>query len=514
MSDGRLRTGSLRARTIVAVLVLLAVLLGALAVTVEALLGARLRAQIEERLQDRASAAVALIGTVDPNELAERLSAQGLAVKIENAAGEQIVAGPSPDQLRAGPPAGLDGPGPAPSGVSRDANDAAGDAGAEGDADAGGAVSAAPSVTASAFSGDDALVTLTTTLSDDSILTLTASAASVSQTLVQLRWVMVGASVGLLVVATAGVVLVVRTTLRPLDRVTEVARSIAGGDRGRRLRPSSSRTEIGRVATAFDEMLDDIEGAERSALQAESRLRTFVSDAAHELRTPVAGIRAAAETLVRAELSDEQREQFAAIVAGEAGRATRLIDDMLMMARLDRGIDLDLRVVVVGDLIDAEAARSRLRHPSLALTVELDDPSVTADVDVDRLGQVLANIVDNAARATSGRGTVVIAVDSSGRGVDGVVRLTVTDDGPGVAASDHERIFDRLVRLDDGRERGSGAGLGLPIARGIARAHGGDVTCAPSGRGARFVVTLPAGVTAGGGVVGSVAGVSGRSGPR
>ncbi len=496
-----LRTGSLRVRTVVAILALLVVLLGALAITVEATLGGRLRAQIEDRLHDRASAAAALVGTVDSADLADRLSAQGLSVLIRDADGQATVAGPSPEQLRKGPKGlgPVDGPGATkPSASSGSAGTGASASGSTPATP--GAKAASVTITSSRIVADDQIITLDSVLSDGSTIVLTADASSVGQTLTQLRWVMLAASGGFLLVAAVGLVLVVRAALRPLDRMTRVARSIAGGDRGRRLRPTRDRTEIGRVALAFDEMLDAVEGAERKALEAEARVRAFVSDAAHELRTPVAGMRAAADTLVRVPSGPAERERLASHVAREAGRASRLIDDMLMMARVDRGLELDLTSVDLGRLVTAEAERHRLRHPSLDLVITLPEGPVVVDADQDRLAQVVGNLVDNASRATGGRGAVELRVTTSSASDGGrLARLTVTDDGPGVPVEERERIFDRLVRLDAGREwSGGGAGLGLPIARGIARAHGGDLVCevVPSGTaGAAFLLTLPARVT-------------------
>lgn len=505
---GGLRTGSLRLRTVVAILLLLVVLLAALAVAVEATLGSRLRAQIEDRLHDRASAAAALVGTVSSDELAERLSAQGLSVLIRDKNGDRVVAGPSPEQLRAGPKAnaGLPGPrgasGVAPTGSATGADSESG-AGSASTSSSSPVAAATTSVTitSSKVTSDDQIITLVSTLSDRSTITLSADASSVGQTLTQLRWVMLGASAAFLLIAAVGVVLVVRASLRPLDRMSTVARSIAGGDRGRRLRPGNPRTEIGRVAVAFDEMLDAVEGAERKAVEAEARVRSFVSDAAHELRTPVAGMRAAADTLVRAPVGRADRERLASHVAREAGRASRLIDDMLMMARVDRGLDLDLVPVDLSQIVLAEVERHRLRRPGLDLRADVQGAGSLVLADADRLAQVIGNLVDNAARATGGAGHVALTVtmphdsatsthihDES----DSTVSVIVADDGPGVPEADRERIFDRLVRLDAGRDHASGgAGLGLPIARGIARAHGGDVVCVASERGAVFRLDLP-----------------------
>ena len=513
-----LRTGSLRVRTVVAVLLLLAVLLAALAVTVELTLGQRLRAQVVDRLSDRAAAAGALVGTVDGDELADRLSAQGLSVVIRDADGDAIVAGPSPDQLREGPPSLGDGPGrggPAsgldvgPGGAGAGSPDGTGtgtgtdETGTDSPSgtDAGDATgtssSDAVTVTSSEVRSDDEVTTLVSQLSDGSTITLTTDSRSVGETLVQLRWVMIGASVAFLLIAAIGLALVVRATLRPLDRMTGVARSIAHGDRGRRLRPARRDTEIGRVAVAFDEMLDGVEGAERAALDAETRVRAFVSDAAHELRTPVAGMRAAADTLVRSPGTADERERLATHVVREAERASRLIDDMLLMARVDQGISLDVAPVDLGASLLADVERQRLRRPSLDLRVLLPDGPVVVAADAGRVSQIVGNLVDNAARATGGSGRVTIWLDASRTDE---VAVLVSDDGPGVPERDRERVFDRLVRLDEARRSGDGgAGLGLPIARGLARAHGGDLVCEPPGvgrPGAVFRLTLPVAVRA------------------
>lgn len=475
MSTAPLRTGSLRLRTVVAVLALLAVLLLALSVTVQAVLGDRLRSQIEERLADRAAAAAALVGTVDDDDLASRLSAQGVSVLITSPEGEAVVAGPSPEELRRGPGSGLPaGPGPAPAAPPSTA----------GTADA---PASAVTVTSSSVTADDDLVTLASTLSDGTELVLTADASSVGTTLASLNAILLGASAAFLLLAAGALVVVVRATLRPLERMTTVARSIARGDRGRRLRPSRPSTELGRTATAFDEMLDDLETAESAALAAEQRMRAFVSDAAHELRTPVAGIRAAADALVRADGWSEERERLAVLVVQESLRAGRLIQDMLLMARLDEGLAVRTEPVDVSSIAGAVLERQRLRRPGIVLALRSDAAVPPADGDPDRLEQIVANLVENAGRFARSRVDVVVEATPSG------VSLTVDDDGPGVAESERERVFDRLVRLDDARNRADGgAGLGLPIARGLARAQGGDLVCLPRDGGARFRVVLRA----------------------
>jgi two-component system, OmpR family, sensor kinase len=288
-----------------------------------------------------------------------------------------------------------------------------------------------------------------------------------------------------------GVPIVVKRALSPLDAMTRLARDIARGRRGSRLSPHPADTELGRTATAFDEMLDSLEGAERRALASEESMRRFVADAAHELRTPIAGIAAAAEAVLqRANDSDTQtRERLLRLLGRETQRAGRLIEDLLDLARIDSGLSLDRRPTDLREVVDGQVERARLLHPELAFRV--DGLGVTANVDAARIGQVVANLLNNACHVTPAGEAVRVAVSRSGSRVS----VAVCDAGPGVAEQDRERIFGRLVRGDtDGDSQSSGAGLGLPIARGIARAHGGDVVCQPSppgSRGAVFVLSLP-----------------------
>nr|WP_197982434.1 HAMP domain-containing sensor histidine kinase [Frigoribacterium sp. CFBP 13707] len=504
----------MRTRTVVAVTALLAVLLLALALTVQALVGDRLRAQVVERLGDRAAAAAALVGTVDDDDLADRLSAQGVSVVVTSPDGGAVTAGPSPDDLRAGPGADPLGELPGPAGGPRDSGSATGGTTGSGGTTPPDPTSTEPtsgdatvSVTSSSVVDDGDLIRYEAVLSDGTELALTAGTSSIDDTLATLRGVLLGASAAFLLLAAGALVLVVRRTLRPLERMTAVARSISGGDRGRRLRPTRPTTELGRTAAAFDEMLDDLERAEGAALAAEARLRSFVSDAAHELRTPVAGIQAAADTLVRAQLDDDERERLTVHVVRESLRAGRLIGDMLLMARLDEGLALDPRPLDVAEVARGAAERQRVRGGDVAVEVVTDGPVPPVAGDPDRLGQVVGNLLDNAVRHA--RSSVRVSVVS--RGVDDTaeVIVRVDDDGRGVDDADRERVFDRLVRLDEARARGDGgSGLGLPIARAIARAHGGDVVCLPRAAGggadpglggadpglggARFELRLPA----------------------
>ena len=325
------------------------------------------------------------------------------------------------------------------------------------------------------------------TLADGSQLVLVADGDATSLARQRLRQTLV--LLGLAALAVAGALLLVgtRRALAPLDAMTALARSITHGDRGRRLAPPRTDTELGRTAAAFDDMLDELEGAEAVARAAAERTRRFVADAAHELRTPLAGVQVLTEAALAPELPADERERLQLMLLQETRRAARLVDDLLALARLDAGEDLRIEPVDLLELARAEAERARLRAPDRK--IDIDGAPATVLGDGARLGQVLGNLLDNACRHTPSGGRIEVRVWSGGLAV-----VRVTDDGPGVPRADRERIFDRLVRLDDARaaERG-GSGLGLAIARGIARAHGGDLRCVdpPGGRGATFTLTLP-----------------------
>lgn len=336
---------------------------------------------------------------------------------------------------------------------------------------------------------------------DGARLTLAVDTSLVGEARTTLRRVLLACGLAALVVSAVLVAAAVRLALRPLDAMARLAKTVTGGDRGRRLSPRRTDTEIGQTAQAFDEMLDELEGAEARARHAEERTRGFLADAAHELRTPITGVQAAAETLLQHgdQLDRDQREQLEVLLIREARRAGTLVSDLLTAARLDAGIELERSMVSMLDLVTVEVDRARLLHPEAAIT--LDGPEVAVQADADKLTSVLRNLVDNALRAAGPAGGVHLTL----RGLDDQVLVEVWDTGPGVAPEDRQRIFDRLIRLDHGRAHDAGgSGLGLAIARGYARAHGGDLTCEdPRGPGAVFVLSLP-----------TAAHRAGRSAPR
>ncbi|WP_433667980.1 sensor histidine kinase [Nocardia sp. CA-136227] len=297
----------------------------------------------------------------------------------------------------------------------------------------------------------------------------------------------------------------IRRALEPLDAMTRLARDIAHGHLGRRLEPSRTDTELGRTAAAFDEMLDALEGALRDTAAAEARaraseqqIRAFVGDAAHELRTPITGVRSLAEAVLQqpTDTDPEDRQRMLLLLVRETHRAGRLVDDLLDLARIDAGLQLRREPVDLHALAGAQLDRMRMLHPDTEF--HLTGDPVTASADPERITQILTNLLTNACQAMRDHGSVTIDVRAApDRSASSTVELTISDTGPGIPAEARERIFDRLVRLDSARDtRPDGSGLGLAIARGLARAHGGDLVCVdpePIGaQGAVFRLALPA----------------------
>jgi two-component system, OmpR family, sensor kinase len=452
---GRLRTVSLRRRVTVLSLSVLAAVLLAVGVLTDVVFSVQIRSELREQLDVRAALAGELVAQgVPAAEVARRVEAPGIRAEVVAADGA-LYAGDDDEPW--GPPPWRGGPPNSEHGWWDD--DEVGD-------------------------WRDAQV-LERPLADGSQLTLVASGGPVSGAQQLLRRTLIVLSLAALAVAGIVMLLTTRVALAPLDAMTAVARSITSGNRGRRLAPTRTDTELGRTAAAFDSMLDELEGAEAAAQASEARTRRFVADAAHELRTPIAGVQAVAEAAIAPGMQPEERERLHLLLLRESRRAGRLVDDLLVLARLDAGLELRREPVNLLELARAEAERAQLVAPDQQLQVR-GEP-VTVPGDASRLAQVLGNLLDNA-RRHAGQAAVTITVS----GGDPVTVL-VTDEGPGVPPADRERIFDRLVRLDEARGEDGGAGLGLAIARGIARAHGGELRCVdpPSGRGAAFELRLP-----------------------
>jgi two-component system OmpR family sensor kinase len=284
---------------------------------------------------------------------------------------------------------------------------------------------------------------------------------------------------------------VVRLGLRPLERIGETAGKIAAGDLSQRVEPADPTTEVGRLGLSLNAMLHQIEGAFAERATSEERLRTFLADASHELRTPLASIRGYAELFRMGAVRDgAEAERAMGRIEQEAARMGVLVDDLLVLARLDEVRDTAREPVDLAEIARDAAADARAMAPDRNIALKVADDDTVVPGDEDRLRQVVGNLMRNALVHTPGGTDVELAVARVGDRV----RLEVSDRGPGLPAPDGVVMFERFWRAEPARARGAGgAGLGLAIVQGIVSAHGGEVRAQtrPDG-GATFTVALPA----------------------
>jgi two-component system OmpR family sensor kinase len=319
------------------------------------------------------------------------------------------------------------------------------------------------------------------------VLVVAASLDDVDATLRRLLLIEVLVT-GIVLAALAGLGLwVVRLGLRPLTEIESTSAAIAAGDLSRRVERAEPRTEVGRLGMALNSMLGQIESAFNAQAASERKLRRFVADASHELRTPLAAVRAYAELFSRG--ADRRPDDLRRSMRGislESERMSVLVDDLLLLARLDEGRPLEREPVelasVVGEAVEAALAV----EPDRPIEFTADDAVVLGDRE--RLRQIVDNLLGNV-RAHTPAGTPARVRVSS---VDGTAAIRVEDSGPGLGDEDAERVFERFYRADESRSRASGGvGLGLSIVEAVAHAHGGTVEVRSEGNGATFEIKLP-----------------------
>ncbi len=314
--------------------------------------------------------------------------------------------------------------------------------------------------------------------------------SDVAETLHRLVIVEVIVSAVVLLLVTALALWLVRLGLRPLEGIGETAGAIAAGDLTRRVEPAESRTEVGRLGLALNSMLSQIEKAFEERRASESRLRRFVADASHELRTPLTSIRGYAELFRRgAQSRPEDLSKAMRRIEEEASRMGVLVDDLLLLARLDQGRPLEREPVdlsrIAGEAIDS----ARTIEPDRPIRLDLAGPAIVVG-DEGRLRQVMDNLLDNV-RVHTPHGTPVrVRVVTIG---DEAI-LSVSDEGPGLSPEVAGRVFERFYRGDRGT---GGAGLGLSIVSAIVEAHGGTAAARSNDgqRGATFEIKLPVSAT-------------------
>jgi two-component system, OmpR family, sensor kinase len=384
------------------------------------------------------------------------------------------------------------------------------------DAAAGKARADQPFTVSSVGSGDRWRVLATPLGQPEGTLIVATSLRETDDTVANLMRIDLVVGGGVLLGLALAAYMMVRAALRPLHDIEQTAAAIAGGDLSRRIPDQGADTEVGRLGRTLNVMLERIEGAfrareasEATARRSEDKMRQFVADASHELRTPLTSIRGFAELHRQGAVTDPAEvSRLLGRIEGEATRMGLLVEDLLLLARLDRQRPLqhepvDL-VVIAADAVEA----ARLRAPMRPVRLEVpsggsgdgeggEDDAASAVVvpgDEARLRQVVTNLVDNALQHTPPTTPVTVRVAREpGSGV-----VEVADEGPGLAPEQADRVFERFYRTDTARNRAQGGtGLGLSIVSAIAAAHGGrvDVDSRP-GQGATFRVVVPTTVSA------------------
>lgn len=313
-----------------------------------------------------------------------------------------------------------------------------------------------------------------------------------------LVWTMVFVSLGgLVLIGLAGTV-IIRRTMRPLEQLSEVATKVSRLplDAGEvalavRVPPSASHpgTEVGSVGHALNQMLNNVSRALEARQESETKVRQFVADASHELRTPLTAIRGYTELLRMTENFTEDGRKSLARVQSQSERMTTLVEDLLLLARLDEGQALKVTDVDLTQLVIETVSDEKVMAPDHIWKLQLPDEPITVRGDATQLHQVLANLLSNARKHTDPGTTVVTGVMLS---ADGSAVVTVTDNGPGIPTGFQSRIFSRFARADAARSGSEGtSGLGLSIVESIVQAHGGSVEVTSRPGHTEFALRFP-----------------------
>ena len=284
---------------------------------------------------------------------------------------------------------------------------------------------------------------------------------------------------------------VIKLSMKPLEKIEETAEKIAAGDLSARLDNFEPDTEVGRLSTSLNTMLSRIEESFAARAESENKLRRFVADASHELRTPLTSIRGFAELHRQGAVPDgEKTRELIGRIEKESMRMGYLVEDLLMLARMDQSRELEMTDVDLSNLVTEAVSSAQAAGPDHPVTMDIAH-DVHTQGDADKIYQVVTNLLANA-RAHTPEGTKIhVATYSDDNGS----YVTVADNGPGLSQEDQERIFERFYRVDTSRQRNSreGSGLGLSIVDEVMKAHGGTVSVASEpGNGATFTLHFKA----------------------
>ncbi len=283
----------------------------------------------------------------------------------------------------------------------------------------------------------------------------------------------------------------IKLSLKPLSKIEDTAAAIADGDLSARLPEVNSNTEVGRLTGSLNTMLSRIEESFAIRTESESKLRRFVADASHELRTPLTAIRGFAELHRQgAVVGEEKTKELISRIEKESIRMSSLVEDLLLLARLDQSRELTIDPVDINHLVNEAVASARAASAGYEITVTTTSDEVFVLGDSMRIHQAVSNLLANARTHTPLGTKISVSVSQD----DDERRISVSDNGPGLSQSDQIRIFERFFRADPSRARvsGEGSGLGLAIVDAVMQAHNGSVEVKSElGKGAMFILHFP-----------------------
>jgi len=299
--------------------------------------------------------------------------------------------------------------------------------------------------------------------------------------------------IGLLLISLIAIAsrIVIKVGMQPLEDVEVTAEQIAAGDLSARMPDANPHTEVGRLVTSLNSMLARIETSFDARIESENKLRRFVADASHELRTPLTAIRGFSELYRQGAVSGEEpTRELLGRIEGESKRMGSLVEDLLLLARLDQAREMESKPVNLNSVVEDAVASARAAGPDHPVTFTASEDELFALGDEPRIHQVIANLLANARVHTPAGTTISVSLR---RDEDGI-RVLVADNGPGLTDEDQKKIFERFYRADTSRVRidGEGSGLGLSIVDAVMKSHGGSVSVQSElGKGATFTLFFP-----------------------
>lgn len=324
---------------------------------------------------------------------------------------------------------------------------------------------------------------------DGSVFVIATPLDEVRHTLGRLTVILLAAAGFAVAAIGVATTIVIRRAISPIDDMIDTAAAIGAGDLSHRIDTSSHDLEVLRLSGALNDMLHQIEDAFAEKNASEATLRRFVADASHELRTPLASIRGYSELYLTGAAADEESVDRAMTrIQSEALRTGGLVEDLLLLARLDQGADLAATEADLTRIVSDAVADAKAIEPDRSIALDLPEQSLGLVADEGRLRQVVANLLANT-RAHAPGSAVEVSLSADGE----VATLVVRDDGPGMDAEQASHVFERFWRADDTRNRRTGgSGLGLSIIAAIVEAHNGSISVETApGAGATFRVRVP-----------------------